>query len=245
MTRGLKHRMAVIGSVVLLAAVVAVIWVSSVHGGGADATGGHPTNRPTAGGGTSTNDPNAASGHATASTAARPTSSPSPSASSAPAPTTGSSGTGKPVFVLPPGWQMRNDGTGFSVPVPDGWQFGRDSDGRALWRNPSHSLLLLIDQSRHPKSNPVQDWLNNEAARRSGYRNYHRIKIVAVDYWDKAADWEFTYTNNGTTLHVLNRGFITAPDQAYSIYWSTPAKQWSSDEKQLAVILAGFRPART
>jgi hypothetical protein len=155
-----------------------------------------------------------------------------------------SAGAGGSSFTLPAGWQMRSDGTGFSVPVPDGWQFGRDPDGRPLWRDPGHAQLLLIDQSRHPKPDPVQDWLNNEAARRSGYDNYVRIKIVAVDYWDKAADWEFTYTRDGHPLHVLNRGFITAPDQAYSIYWSTPASQWTRDLSQLEVILRGFRPAR-
>ena len=139
---------------------------------------------------------------------------------------------------------MRGDGTGFSVPVPAGWQFGRDSDGRPLWRDPGHTRLLLIDQSRHPKPDPVKDWLANEAARRNGYDNYVRIKIVAVDYWDKAADWEFTYTRDGHPLHVLNRGFVTAPDQAYSIYWSTPASQWADDRSQLDVILRGFHPAR-
>jgi eukaryotic-like serine/threonine-protein kinase len=152
---------------------------------------------------------------------------------------------GPPSFTLPAGWSLRDDGTGFRVPVPDGWHFGHDSDGRPLWQDPGRTRLLLIDQTRHPKPDPVQDWLNNEAARRSGYAAYHRIRIVAVDYWDKAADWEFTYLLNGTRTHVLNRGFITAPDQAYSIYWSTPDSQWADSQQQLNTVLAGFQPART
>jgi hypothetical protein len=140
---------------------------------------------------------------------------------------------------------MRDDGTGFRVPVPDGWTFGRDSEGRALWRSPDRARLLLIDQTRHPKSDPVQDWENNEAARRDGYQDYHRERLTAVDYWDKAADWEFTYTLNGTRMHVLNRGFVTAPDQAYSIYFATSAAQWDAAQPQLQTILAGFQPARS
>jgi len=45
-------------------------------------------------------------------------------------------------------------------------------------------------------------------------------------------------------LHVLNRGFVTAPDQAYSIYWSTRADRWAAELPRLQVVFAGFRPAR-
>ena len=237
---GRRHRKqwaATIAALALVAAVVTVVSTVSAHGGG-NTAGGVASTGPLAAGGARSAGQLSTSPPATATVTTSPSSDASHAGTTTP-------GNGSGAFSLPAGWEMRDDGTGFSVPVPDGWTFGRDSDGRPLWRNASHTMLLLIDQSRHPKSDPVQDWLNNEAARRSGYQNYHRIKIVAVDYWDKAADWEFTYSLNGTSLHVLNRGFVTAPDQAYSIYWSAPAAQWAGDEKQLAVVLAGFRPART
>ncbi len=166
-----------------------------------------------------------------------PTSAPPPSPTPPPPSPTG--------FALPAGWQLRDDGTGFKVPVPDGWQFSRDNDGRAQWQERSTGRLLLIDQTRSPKPNPVQDWQANEAARRDGYRNYQRLRLEEVSYWDKAADWEFTYTLGNTPVHVLNRGFITAPDQAYSIYWRTPAETWNDNTDELQIILAGFVPART
>jgi hypothetical protein len=173
-----------------------------------------------------------------------------PSATEKPAPTTRGPAptTAAPTptgFQLPAGWQYRDDGNGFKVPVPDGWQFSRDSDGRAQWQDRSTGRLLLIEQSRTPKPDPLQDWRNNEAARRSGYRNYQRIRLEAVSYWDKAADWEFTYNLSGTPVHVLNRGFITAPDQAYSIYWRTPAATWNDNRDELQIILDGFIPARS
>jgi eukaryotic-like serine/threonine-protein kinase len=149
-------------------------------------------------------------------------------------------------FQLPPGWTMVHDRTGFAVPVPNGWVAERDSAGRPRWRDPRNGTFLLIDQRRDPQPDPVQDWKNNEAARADSYRGYHRIRIEAVDYWDKAADWEFTYiSNSGTRLHVLNRGFITAPDQAYSIYWSTTSRNWDAETQRLQVVLAGFQPARS
>jgi eukaryotic-like serine/threonine-protein kinase len=148
-------------------------------------------------------------------------------------------------FQLPAGWQMREDGTGFRVPVPDGWQFGRDPDGRAQWQDPTTNRLLLIDQTREPKPDPLQDWENNEQARRDGYEDYQRVRLEAVSYWDSAADWEFTYTLGGTPVHVLNRNVITASDQAYSIYWRTPADTWEDNREELQVVLDGFVPARS
>jgi hypothetical protein len=178
-------------------------------------------------------------------------SAPTATATGVPAPTTlGPAPTSAPVpsataFQLPAGWQWRDDGTGFRVPVPEGWQFSRDNDGRAQWQDRSTGRLLLIDQSRNPKPDPVQDWRNNEAARRGGYRNYQQIRLEEVSYCDKAADWEFTYTLSGTSVHVLNRGFITAPDQAYSIYWRTPAATWNDNRDDLQIVLDGFVPARS
>jgi hypothetical protein len=161
-----------------------------------------------------------------------------PVATSAPAP----SPTG---FQLPAGWQWGEDGTGFKVPVPAGWQFSRDDDGRATWQDRSTRRLLIIDQRRDPQPDPVQDWTNQEEDRQPGYRDYERIRLEAVSYWDKAADWEFTYALSGTPVHVLNRGFITAPDQAYSIYWRTPAATWNENTDELQIILGGFVPARS
>ncbi|MDG4822833.1 protein kinase [Asanoa sp. WMMD1127] len=152
---------------------------------------------------------------------------------------------GEPGFTLPAGWTMRDDGSGFKVPVPNGWTFSRDDDGRAKWTEPNGNRFLLIEGTRNPKPDPRQDWLTNEQYRKGGYNNYRRIRIETVDYWDKAADWEFTYTSNsGTRLHVLNRGFVTAKDQAYSIYFSTPDSQWRASRGMLNVIIEGFKPAR-
>jgi len=152
----------------------------------------------------------------------------------------GSGQTWNPNFVMPAGWSYRSD-QGFRVPVPNGWTFGHDDDGRAEWRSPD-GILLLIESSPRPKPDPVKDWQQQEANRRSGYANYRRVRLEAVPYWDSAADWEWTYTRNGRQLHVLNRGFITAPDQAYSIYWSTPASDWEPQKARLQTVMDGFIP---
>ena len=142
---------------------------------------------------------------------------------------------------------MRDDGTGFTGARSR--TAGRSPTTTAAapgGAEPNGNRFLLIDQTRNPKPDPRKDWLSNEAARKGGYSELPTgSRIATVRYWDSAADWEFTYTSNsGTRLHVLNRGFVTARDQAYSIYWSTPDSQWQASNGMLDVILQGFKPAR-
>ncbi len=63
-----------------------------------------------------------------------------------------------------------------------------------------------------------------------------------MDYYEKAADWEFTYAVNGGRQHVINRGVVTSPRQAYGIYWSTPENQWGDGLQAFRTITSTFRP---
>jgi hypothetical protein len=106
--------------------------------------------------------------------------------------------------------------------------------------------LLIVDQTDQPQPDPVADWKNQEADR-SGrvYRNYQRIKIVPVDYFVKAADWEFTYTtSSGNAQHAVKRGVITGPKQAYGISWYTSPQDWAGSLPDLQLIYQGFQPKR-
>ncbi|TDW75389.1 serine/threonine-protein kinase [Kribbella pratensis] len=166
-----------------------------------------------------------------------PTATPSPSITPSP-----SAQPSTPVAAVPAGFERHRDPTGFSVAVPNGWTSERGS-GPVYFREPSGSGLLIIDQTDRPKADPVADWRQQEAARRSGYTDYHRIRIEAVNYFDKAADWEFTYAARSGRQHVLIRGVVTSPNQAYGIYWSTPDAQWQQNLPALRTILKTFQPA--
>jgi hypothetical protein len=149
-------------------------------------------------------------------------------------------------FTLPAGWEWYRDGTGYSAPVPQGWQ-RETRNTEVYFREPGGSRrLLIIDRTSTPAPDPVADWTELESDRRGNYRGYSRLGIRPVDYWDKAADWEFTYTSDsGNRLRSVKRGFITAPDQAYGITWMTPEGRWNEYRDDLQVIFDGFRPARS
>ncbi|MDQ7911347.1 serine/threonine-protein kinase [Phytohabitans sp. ZYX-F-186] len=170
--------------------------------------------------------------------AAEPTTAAPPTPSAAPTTAGGST-------ALPAGWRMYTDPTGFSIAVPEGWSQSQEGTMVFFREQGGEGRVLGIDQTDQPKPDPVADWTAQERARRGNYNDYQRVKIEAVDYFDKAADWEWTYTSrNGNRLHVVNRGFITSPNQAYGIYWSTLDSTWAANQKNFALVTGSFRPAR-
>jgi hypothetical protein len=145
---------------------------------------------------------------------------------------------------VPAGYEWRTDPSGFGLAVPAGWTVERNGpDNRFVYfRDPNSDRYLLVDQTDTPKADPKADWEQQERNRAPTLPDYHRVRIDRVDYFDRAADWEFTYTRDGQPVHVLNRGFVTAPDKGYALYWLTPADQWDSSRDEFAVFADTFRP---
>ncbi|RKE10917.1 serine/threonine protein kinase [Catellatospora citrea] len=170
----------------------------------------------------------------------------SPSASASPSAAASPSGLPSPSpsgLVLPDGWHMYRDRTGFAVAVPRTWRVVRKGT-IVRFEEPNGGRLLLIDQSDSPKSDPVADWTRQEARRVASHdwNDYRKVHIVKVDYFIACADWEFTYRGNSGRIHVINRGFVTGPKQAHAIYWSTPESQWQDNLDEFALITASFQP---
>jgi hypothetical protein len=174
-------------------------------------------------------------------------SAPSPGVPSAPVSpaSTGRSGPAPPVLPalppLPDGWIEHDDPTGFSVYVPEGWS--RSKKGSIVYFR-SRGRVLGIDQTDEPQWNPVADWRGKADYRvaRGDFPNYDEIHIREVDYFLKAADWEFTFNRSGVRQHVNNRGFITSRNQAYGIWWQTTDAAWDEAEDDLDLIFRSFRP---
>jgi hypothetical protein len=145
---------------------------------------------------------------------------------------------------MPPGYHVYRDPTGFSIGVPDGWAVSHQ--GHYVYITPpAGSIYLLIDQTTHPRPDPLADWRQQEAARRSTYPNYHLIRLEAVNYpqAQKAADWEFSYTASSGPRHVLNRNVLANSRHAYALYWSTPEDLWDGSYHFFRAFARTFRPA--
>jgi hypothetical protein len=183
--------------------------------------------------------PTSSSGPRATSTATAPPSGTATVGSSPPAPSPPPS-----ALVLPAGWRWYSDRTGFRVAVPADWTVSRRGT-IVYFSEPGGDRLLGIDQTDRPRPDPVADWSGKESYRvaRGDFPSYRRIRLTEVDYFDKAADWEFTYVRDGVRLHVNNRGFITSPTQAYGMWWSTRDSRWDRYLPDLRLIQRSFVPA--
>ncbi|MGN9912015.1 serine/threonine-protein kinase [Phytohabitans sp. LJ34] len=220
-------RVAVVSGAAILLVLSLILILALNNGDREPAGGGGATTKPT---------PAATSAAPPTTAAAEPTTgAPSTPSASPPSP----SG-----VVLPAGWRIYKDSTGFSVAAPAGWRVSREGTMVFFREQGGEGRVLGVDQTDQPKPDPVADWTSQEADRRDGYNGYKRVKIAPVDYFDKAADWEWTYTSrNNNRLHVVNRGFITSPNQAYGIYWSTLDSTWKANLKYFSLVVESFRPA--
>ncbi|MCO5995250.1 serine/threonine-protein kinase [Actinoallomurus rhizosphaericola] len=145
--------------------------------------------------------------------------------------------------ALPADFRRYEDDSGFSIGVPRGWKVSHDG-GYVYVRDPGSSRYLLIDQTTHPKSDPLADWRQQDAYRRGSDAGYTRIRLESVHgYFEKAADLEFLHTSGGEKTHVLNRNILVNGHRAYALYWSTPASQWSRSRRYFDVFAASFQPA--
>ncbi len=184
-------------------------------------------------------------------TSKTPSSSPSSSKSSSAPPTESSTpsetaGSGPADNGVPAGYQLYQDDTGFSLAVPDGWNARQKSATAVDLVAPDGASFVRIDQTDKPKDDPKADWEKQEKSVSKRLADYQRVFIETVDYrgWS-AAEWEFTFVENGATVHVRNRGFVTDDTHGYALYYSVPDSQWSTDQTQQVFQVAAdtFQPA--
>jgi hypothetical protein len=220
------------GLLVLLAALLVVVLVAAV-------AFAETHDRRTHGTSPATSRPASAAAGPSAAPSVAPSATATPSQALSEQPTGPATGGTAP---LPPGWHFYSDSTGFTVAVPDGWTISR-RNGMVYFRDPAGGRLLGIDQTDHPKSDPVADWQDQERRRVAAgdFPQYERIDIRHVDYHLGAADWEFRYTENGVRLHVINRGAIFGPHQAYGFFWSTRDDQWDANLANFQLITGTFQ----
>ncbi|MFD0106816.1 protein kinase [Streptomyces sp. NPDC127164] len=116
---------------------------------------------------------------------------------------------------------------GYSIGLPEGWKYQAKGSAGDRFTGPNGQKLLVAWTST-PKDDPVADWKNQE--RYMVRSQYKKIRIEKVGYrgWN-AADWEFTYTDDGTEYRTVDRGFVVNDHQGYALMYTAKADDWGSD----------------
>ncbi len=147
--------------------------------------------------------------------------------------------------VTPPlGWHTYSAPSGWSIAYPDGWEErpAPGNEGRNF-SNPQTGAYLHIDITMQANPSALADWMTHEDDVRTRVPDYRRVKIAASDGGNGAiqADWEFTHTSGGKTVHVLNRGFVRN-GHGYALYWRTADSRWETDLPLMWQLFSTFRP---
>ncbi|WP_020135745.1 serine/threonine-protein kinase [Streptomyces sp. 351MFTsu5.1] len=119
---------------------------------------------------------------------------------------------------------------GYSIGLPEGWSFQTSGSAGDRFTGPDGQKLLVAWTST-PKGDPVADWENQE---RSMVRaQYSKIRIAKVSYrgWN-AADWEFTYVENGTKYRTIDRGFVVNGHLGYALMYTAKAANWGTELRE-------------
>jgi hypothetical protein len=171
----------------------------------------------------------------------------SPASCSGPAPATAvrlpqpGAATGVNGWSLTPGWSYFDDGTGFHMPVPDGWTYTR-AGSMYCFRDPEGYRVLSLDTARNPAGDPVVA-CRDEAARlvaAGALPGYAQIAIEKRPLLNRAADWEYRYRDpSGVLLHVQTRWFASNR-HGYALSWATREIDWSADLGKINMVLSTF-----
>ncbi|MEH0472350.1 serine/threonine-protein kinase [Streptomyces sp. B21-097] len=115
---------------------------------------------------------------------------------------------------------------GYSIGLPAGWKYKTHSDAGDRFTGPD-GQKLLIAWTDTPKGDPVSDWKNQE--RYMLRKLYKKIRIAPVDYrgWN-TADWEFTYTEGGTSYRTVDRGFVVNDGLGYALMYTAKSAAWDT-----------------
>lgn len=137
---------------------------------------------------------------------------------------------------VPKGYEKYSDPKGrFSVAVPQGWT--QEQQRNAMkFQDPSSTVFLRMYDLAG--SRPRAAFA--EAGFKASHNDYQRLRLEDVSYRDfDAAEWEFTYSANGVTRHVLWRGFV-AGGRLYGIYLSAPEDQFEGNMEAFTTAVDTF-----
>ena len=149
--------------------------------------------------------------------------------------------TGVNGWILAPGWSYFEDGTGFHIPVPDGWTYTK-SGSLYCFRDPEGYRVMSLDTGRNPAGDPVLA-CRKEAARlvaAGALPGYKEISIEKRPLLNRAADWEYRYRDqSGTLLHAQTR-WLASNGRAYALSWATREIDWPADLAKINMVLSTF-----
>jgi hypothetical protein len=166
-----------------------------------------------------------------------PSTTPSGTPSGAP-----SSSPGAPA-VVPAGWTRYRDATtGYRIAYPPGWvPTPTDSSQRIDFVDQASGSYLRVEWQQPPGDSPAGSWRAASATFGASHDNYQELRITPTTFQGyDAAEWEYTYTDQGADLHAIDLGFVTGA-YGFALNFQTHAEDWDSSQATFEAFKAAFQ----
>jgi hypothetical protein len=142
-------------------------------------------------------------------------------------------------YVPPTDWTRKDYSSGYRMALPS--RFVQLGSGDCFGI-PAEGRYVVVAQWQQPDKDMRAYWTNNQAALGARLSKYHLDKIEVVPYLDAAAEWNFTFEDNGTSMRAVGRAFATG-NRRYAFFWITKADVWSDYLPAFTTFQGGFQPA--
>ncbi len=144
-------------------------------------------------------------------------------------------------WELQTGWSYFTDGSGFHIPVPDGWTYQRIGT-TYCFRDPRGSRVLSLDLGRSAATDPLAGCrAEDRRLQESGQvRDYTPIAISPVTLLHEAADWDYRYRTAAGVLRRVTTRWLATGDRAYALGWATPEAAWATELGKIQMVRATF-----
>jgi eukaryotic-like serine/threonine-protein kinase len=148
-----------------------------------------------------------------------------------------------PAGAVPAGWTMYRDGAvGYRIAYPEGWEVVPLDETRTDFRDPETGTLLRVDWTDQPGPSPVAAWESYSQEFAAEHEGYQEIRIDPTTFRGfDAAEWEFTYVEDGVTLHALDLGFVTGK-HGFALFFQTSEERWAGSQAVFEAFKTSFRP---
>lgn len=145
-----------------------------------------------------------------------------------------------------PGMTWTQDPEGFSILVPDGWVRRVEGDS-VFYDSHTDNSYLQVDSTTHPTDDQYQHVLDQEdvsggAERFPGYERVRVEDVTDVTDFHSAADWEFVWSQNGVSRHLLARNITVTSGDYYTVLFAAEESRWTRQGDLRENAITSFDP---
>ncbi|CAN5161978.1 hypothetical protein BH20ACT22_BH20ACT22_04980 [soil metagenome] len=145
---------------------------------------------------------------------------------------------------VPADWSTFSIGdTGFVVAHPPGWEETSSGATQADLRDPVSGTYLRVGWTDTPGPSPEGAWKELSDSFGATHADYDEIRIDPTTFkgYD-AAEWEYSYSEEGVQLHAINLGFVTG-DLGFALNFQTREEDWDASKRLWRTLKASFSEA--